>query len=119
MKTKQTILEDYVVPNWCKMPSGYHNDGIGGCWGISYGYIADEGEDYCKTCEYYTSSELEAARVAAGAAVGATAGATAKNAARVAAWTAATRAEIEWQSNHLKEMLSPPSSPAKEIKDGE
>ena len=43
----------YTIPKWCKMPKGYHNDGMGGCWGISYGYISREGEAYCKNCEFY------------------------------------------------------------------
>lgn len=44
---------EYEIPSWCKMPLGHHHDGIGGCWGISYGYVAREGEKYCQNCEYY------------------------------------------------------------------
>lgn len=43
----------YLVPAWCKMPKAYHNDGIGGCWGISHGFVKREGESYCKECEYH------------------------------------------------------------------
>lgn len=41
------------VPVWCHMHPNDHQDGIGGCWGISYGYVAAEGEQYCKKCELY------------------------------------------------------------------
>ena len=46
-------MTEYIVPDWCRMPLGYHNDGMGGCWGISYGYVVTKGENYCKHCEYY------------------------------------------------------------------
>lgn len=38
------------------MPHDEHYDGIGGCWGISMGDVAKEGEGYCKLCEYYNSN---------------------------------------------------------------
>lgn len=43
----------YVIPRWCTMAVIEHCDGVGGCWGISGGYVKQEGEDYCKACEYY------------------------------------------------------------------
>jgi hypothetical protein len=30
-----------------------HFDGMGGCWGISYGLVAEQGRDYCRTCTFY------------------------------------------------------------------
>ena len=39
--------EEYVIPEWCQMPSAYHNDGMGGCWGISYGDVAKEEKGWC------------------------------------------------------------------------
>ena len=44
---------DYEIPSWCRMSLESHADGIGGCWGISYGYVREKGEAYCKKCEYY------------------------------------------------------------------
>lgn len=41
------------IPKWCVMPLSEHFDGIGSCWGISYGYVAKFGEKHCKTCDYY------------------------------------------------------------------
>ncbi len=47
----------YVIPAWCKMPKSYHHDGMGGCWGISRGFVEKEGEAYCLgkvvICEYW------------------------------------------------------------------
>jgi len=40
------------VPNWCYMSPEEHAC-LGGCWGISYGNVAREGESYCKGCELY------------------------------------------------------------------
>jgi len=47
---------EYKIPCWCRMPLGYHNDGIGGCWGISYGYVEEHGEAYCQNCAYHVLS---------------------------------------------------------------
>lgn len=44
---------DYLIPSWCMMHPDEHDDGMGGCWGISYGYVKKEGESYCSNCEYY------------------------------------------------------------------
>lgn len=41
------------IPNWCKMSIDEHQDGAGGCWGISYGEVARKGEDHCENCEYH------------------------------------------------------------------
>ena len=41
------------IAKWCGMPLGEHLDGVGGCCGISGGGVAEFGEKYCKTCEYY------------------------------------------------------------------
>ena len=43
----------YCIPKWCNMHPYEHFDGVGGCWGIMYGYPVKEGEDYCKGCEFY------------------------------------------------------------------
>jgi hypothetical protein len=43
----------YVIPKWCRLSLPEHMDGIGGCWGISYGCVAEKGEVYCLKCEYH------------------------------------------------------------------
>lgn len=43
---------EYKIPSWCGMPKDYHEDGVGGCWGISYGYVEKKGENCCKNCGY-------------------------------------------------------------------
>ena len=40
------------IPKWCGLSPSAHNDGLGGCWGISYGFVRKEGEAYCANCEY-------------------------------------------------------------------
>ncbi len=40
------------VPEWCRLPPNEHNDNMGGCWGISHGFVEKLGKDYCRTCEY-------------------------------------------------------------------
>jgi len=47
---KDGKVKKYVIPKWCGMPKGYHEDGMGGCWSISGGMVTDE--DYCRTCEF-------------------------------------------------------------------
>ena len=42
-----------MVPAWCGMPTKDHQDGLGGCWGISQGKVASDGEEWCKGCEFY------------------------------------------------------------------
>lgn len=44
---------NYEIPVWCRMNLEAHADGMGGCWGISGGFIKEMGEKYCKGCEYY------------------------------------------------------------------
>lgn len=55
--------EEYVIPKWCQMLPSDHNDGMGGCWGISYGYVAKDGANWCKNCEFankeYIDTELK------------------------------------------------------------
>ena len=46
-------LHGYEIPRWCRMSFESHADGIDGCWGITYEYVKEKGEDYCKNCEYY------------------------------------------------------------------
>ena len=43
----------YIPPQWCNMSPPDHNDGMGGCWGVSGGFVYKNGEDYCKSCEFY------------------------------------------------------------------
>lgn len=43
----------YVIPDWCEMPPAEHHDGMGGCWGISHGMVAERGEPYCESCEFH------------------------------------------------------------------
>lgn len=51
--TKHKKQNEYIIPEWCKMHPHAHNDGMDGCWGISDGSVARQGESYCKECEYY------------------------------------------------------------------
>ena len=44
------------IPKWCHMPHSAHFDNLGGCWGISYGQVAESGESYCLTCEYHENN---------------------------------------------------------------
>lgn len=46
----------YTIPYWCGMHKDDHFDGMGGCWGISYGYVFREGRDYCKCCDLYKAN---------------------------------------------------------------
>lgn len=43
----------YMVPRWCRMHITDHFDGMGGCWGVSSGLVAEQGRDYCRTCAFY------------------------------------------------------------------
>lgn len=43
----------YTVPYWCGMSMYYHFDGMGGCWGVSYGLVFEQGRSYCKGCDFY------------------------------------------------------------------
>lgn len=43
----------YTVPYWCGMHPIEHFDGMGGCWGISYGLVFEQGRSYCKGCTFY------------------------------------------------------------------
>lgn len=50
----------YEIPKWCGMPILDHEDGMGGCLGISYGYVKKEGEKYCKGCHcHFYKKEVE------------------------------------------------------------
>ena len=58
MNTKEKDYYSYpypldIVPKWCQLPPSVHQDGMGGCWSISYGFVESKGEDCCKKCEYY------------------------------------------------------------------
>lgn len=51
---KKNISEiKYKIPDWCYMDKDSHEDGVGGCWGISYGYVETEKENCCKNYMYY------------------------------------------------------------------
>ena len=39
------------IPPWCMILSS--NDGDSECWGFYYGYVQEQGESYCKECEFY------------------------------------------------------------------
>jgi len=41
------------IPPWCGMPLSLHSDGLGGCWGVLTGGVAERGEPYCKGCDCY------------------------------------------------------------------
>jgi len=46
-------MKFYTVPKWCGMHPFEHFDGMGGCWGISYGMVFEQGRPYCKGCDFY------------------------------------------------------------------
>ena len=46
----------YTIPYWCGMHMIHHFDGMGGCWGISYGLVFEKGREYCKQCDFYKST---------------------------------------------------------------
>lgn len=52
---------DYKIPAWCRLPLAEHYDGLGGCWGIRYGYVREQGETYCQACEYRRSASIQQA----------------------------------------------------------
>ena len=55
----QTIawfLIGYHPPTWCRMHPLDHYDGIGGCWGISGGCVREQGEAYCRECEFHADT---------------------------------------------------------------
>lgn len=43
----------YTIPYWCGLSMRNHFDGVGGCWGISSGMVAEQGRDYCRGCGFY------------------------------------------------------------------
>jgi hypothetical protein len=45
--------KSYCIPLYCRMSGIDHLDGMGGCWGISYGLVAQQGRDYCRLCAFY------------------------------------------------------------------
>lgn len=45
-----------MVPPWCQLHPECHQDGVGGCWGITFGYVDRKGKEYCDNCEYYDAS---------------------------------------------------------------
>jgi len=49
---------NYKIPEWCSLSIKSHFDGVGGCWGISEGYIIRKGENYCIQCEYHKSKNI-------------------------------------------------------------
>jgi len=46
------------IPTWCRLPKDEHLDNMFGCWGIAYGYVKEEGINYCKKCEYFKEDIL-------------------------------------------------------------
>jgi len=44
---------NYIIPEWCRLSPLEHNDGMGGCWGISGKHVEEKGKEYCKNCEYF------------------------------------------------------------------
>jgi hypothetical protein len=48
--------EGYVIPVWCCMSTLDHADGMGGCWGITSGRVAKQGEIYCLRCSFHKNS---------------------------------------------------------------
>ena len=56
-QTMVWFLTGYPVPPpWCQMHPLDHYDGMGGCWGISHGFVRKRGEDYCRECEFYADT---------------------------------------------------------------
>ena len=55
-KTASYSLE--MIPTWCRMSQSSHQDGLGGCWGISQGMVAEQGEEWCKPCDLYNKDEV-------------------------------------------------------------
>jgi len=51
--------KDYTAPAWCRMHPLEHADGMGGCWGISYGLVKEQGENYCVGCEYHRDQGMD------------------------------------------------------------
>lgn len=47
------LKDFYCIPRWCKMHPLAHFDSMGGCWGITDGKVQEQGEEYCKNCEYH------------------------------------------------------------------
>ncbi len=45
-----------MIPTWCRMSPSAHET-IGGCWGISSGQQATQGEEYCLRCECYQPTQ--------------------------------------------------------------
>lgn len=45
---------DDAIPAWCGMDHRDHHDGLGGCWGISHGLVAERGRAYCEGCDHCT-----------------------------------------------------------------
>lgn len=59
------LYELSQVPAWCRMPTREHEHHLGGCWGISNGFVREKGEGYCRSCEYHAEkAEAGATRVA-------------------------------------------------------
>ena len=63
MKNKMKMLAEledigYKIPAWCNMHILQHYDGVGGCWGINYAYVEKQGEEYCRSCEYYKAINI-------------------------------------------------------------
>jgi len=53
MSTEPQKPAGYQIPAWCHLPLADHYDGVGGCWGISHGFVKEQGETYCLPCEYH------------------------------------------------------------------
>ena len=51
-----------VIPHWCEMSFGDHFDGMGGCWGISHGEVADKGEKHCQFCQFHYANRGKSER---------------------------------------------------------
>lgn len=49
-----------LVPEWCRLPPEEHQDGVGGCWGISHGFVQARGLAYCSGCEFCSQQEPSA-----------------------------------------------------------
>ena len=46
------IKQEYSKqPDWCKLYMAL--DYMAGCWGLQFGNVHKDGEDYCKKCEYH------------------------------------------------------------------
>jgi len=50
-------MSHYITPRWCGLSYEEHYDGVGGCWGVSHGFVEKDGFCHCWKCEYVNKAE--------------------------------------------------------------